>query len=298
MTRLFSALVQGLHVFGEAAAAVSDAGEQESRSDACVGAHATTHHVHVSADELAEVGDLIHERDFGGQEGIRGVLGQFSTALVHEQHGVALAHVGLVEFFHHLASALARATHHNAVGLHEIVHSKAFSQKLGIRHHVKIDVGMSGHGLSNLVCRPYWDGALVHDDFVGRHDLAQFICDAEDVTQVGRTVFARRRGQGQKHNVRVVHGFLQVCRERKASRGDVAVEQRVQVGLVDGHLAGFHGGHLGLVDVDANHVVARLCEARSCDKSNVSSSNYGDIHEISLGQVEDKSLKSSATTRV
>ena len=45
-------------------------------------------------------------------------------------------------------------------------------------------------------------------------------------------------------------------------------------------------------------MVARLCKACACDKSDVSSSNYGDVHEVSLGQVEDKSLKSSATTRV
>ena len=67
-------LLERLHVLGKAGAAVADAGLQEVRPDAVVEPHAVGHGAHVGAHVLADVGDLVDERDLGGQERVGGVL--------------------------------------------------------------------------------------------------------------------------------------------------------------------------------------------------------------------------------
>ncbi len=58
----------GESVFGETGAAVAEAGVEELVADALVGAHALTDAVDVGAEGFAEVGHLVDEGDFGGQE--------------------------------------------------------------------------------------------------------------------------------------------------------------------------------------------------------------------------------------
>ena len=68
-----------LHVLREAGAAVADAGEEEVVADAAVEADAAAHVVDVGADALAEVGDLVHQRDARRQHGVGGVLGHLGA---------------------------------------------------------------------------------------------------------------------------------------------------------------------------------------------------------------------------
>ena len=68
-------LLQRLHVLREAAAAVADARAQEVRADAARrGPSPLGDHADVGAHLLADVGDLVDERDLGRQERVRGVL--------------------------------------------------------------------------------------------------------------------------------------------------------------------------------------------------------------------------------
>ena len=53
---------------------------QELAPDAVVEADAAGDLLHVGADLLAEVGDLVDEGDLGGQEGVGRVLGQLGGA--------------------------------------------------------------------------------------------------------------------------------------------------------------------------------------------------------------------------
>ena len=142
---------------------------------------------------------------------------------------------------------------------------------------------MGGNGLAHFVGRPDRHSALVDDDFVGGHDVPQFLGHPEHVTQVCGSVFTRRGGQRQEDDVRAVHRPFQFRGELQASRSDVPVEQRVEVGLVNGDFAALHRGHLGFIDVDANDVVAGFCEARPCDEANVSGSDDCNVHVEDVG---------------
>ncbi len=58
------------------------------------------HLLHVGAHLLAELGDLVHERDPGGQHGVGGVLGHLGRRDVHEENRIAGAHEGGEQLAH------------------------------------------------------------------------------------------------------------------------------------------------------------------------------------------------------
>ena len=238
---------QGLHVLREAGAPVAYAGEEEALADAAVGADADAHHVHVGAHPFAEVGDLVHEGDAGGEVGVGGVLGHLGRALVHEDDGVALSHEGLVQLVHHLAGALGTGAHHHAVGLHEIVHGDALAQELGVRHHVEEFGGEAlGQGGVHLLGGAHGHGALVDHYGVLLDQAAQLLGHAEDVAEVGRAVLAGRRGQGQEDDLRLGDGVGEVL----LGILDLLGERR---GVEFGHGDGDLGQQRQALRIDLNH---------------------------------------------
>ncbi len=73
-------LISATRVLGKARAAVARAGVQELAADAVVEADAARDLLHVGADLLAQVGDLVDEGDLGGQERVGGVFDEFGGA--------------------------------------------------------------------------------------------------------------------------------------------------------------------------------------------------------------------------
>ena len=275
--------MQGLDVLREAAAAVPDAREEEARSNARVGAHAAPHLVHVRADQLAKVGHLVHKGNFSCEERIGRVLGEFRTFFIHENDGVALAHKRLVKLFHQLLGPGAGAADDHPVGLHEVVNREAFPQEFGIRNDVEVHVGVCGHSCVHLFRGTNRHGAFVDDDLVVFDHLAEFVGDSKNVAQIGRTIFARRRGERQENQGSVGHGFRERGREGKAARLDVALEQNVEVRFVNRDVARLHGGDFLFVDVDADHLIARLRETCPRDEAHVSGSYYRYLHCFFIG---------------
>ena len=71
---------QGLHIFGEAGAAIAATRPDELEADARVRANANAHALDVSAEAFGQVGQLVHERDLGGQHGVDRDFGGFGGA--------------------------------------------------------------------------------------------------------------------------------------------------------------------------------------------------------------------------
>ena len=89
---LLGGLDECLHVLGEAASAVAAARVEELRADAGVAADALADHVHVGADEFAEVRDVVHEADAGREHGVRGVLDHLGARDVREDDAEVVEH--------------------------------------------------------------------------------------------------------------------------------------------------------------------------------------------------------------
>ncbi len=74
---------QSSDVFGKTGSTVAYHWEKELGTDPAVGAYAHSDIVDGGADDVAQVGNFIHEGYFRGHEGIRGVSGQFRGFCVH-----------------------------------------------------------------------------------------------------------------------------------------------------------------------------------------------------------------------
>ena len=129
VARVAGQLLERLHVLGKARTAVADAGVQEVRADAPVEAHARGHDAHVGADLLADVGDLVDERDLGRQEGVGGVLDHLGAGHggAHDR-GVDAG----VERGDAVAVGIVVGADHDAVGVQHVVERGALAQELGV----------------------------------------------------------------------------------------------------------------------------------------------------------------------
>jgi len=75
----------GAQVLRKAAAAEARTRVQELRPDARVRAHALAHLLDVGAQQLAQVRQIVHERDARREHRVRGVLRELGRAAVHDQ---------------------------------------------------------------------------------------------------------------------------------------------------------------------------------------------------------------------
>ena len=83
-------LLRGAHqrqaILGEARAAIARPGMEELAADAAVEADALGDVLHIGADLLAQIGDLVDEGDLGGKEAVGGVFGEFRRLDRGEDH--------------------------------------------------------------------------------------------------------------------------------------------------------------------------------------------------------------------
>ena len=203
-----------------------------------------------------------------------------------------MSHVGFVQLLHELTAALSGASHHNAVWLHEVIHSEAFSQEFRVGNHVEWDLGVGCHSCCDLVGSAHRYRAFVHNDFVVRHHVSQLFRNTQDIAEVSGAILVWGCGKGKKDDLGMVHRRLEVRGEGQTSCFDVAMEQNVEVGFVNGDFTALHRGYLLFVDVHANHVVSCLCETRSRDETYISCSDNGNVHDDRIKWfVQSKFLK-------
>ena len=79
---------EGLDVLGEAGAAVTGAGKEKRAADAPVGADAAPDVRARRPRPARRVGDLVHERDPGGEHRVGGVLGDLGRGMSMKRIGL------------------------------------------------------------------------------------------------------------------------------------------------------------------------------------------------------------------
>ena len=202
-----SASLRGAHqraaVLGKARAAKARPGMQKLAADAAVEADALGHVLDIGADPLAQIGDLVDERDLGREKGVGRVFDQFRGLDVGEQHRRFEQIERTVERPHHRAGALAVGADHHPVGAHEILDRRAFAQKFGVggdvepawRPHPPQDLGNLAPGADR-------HRRLGDDDGIIGQRPPDLLGRGKDIREVGMAVAApRRRADGDEHGL-------------------------------------------------------------------------------------------------
>jgi hypothetical protein len=127
--------------FGKHEPPVAGTWLKEARADAGVEADAAGDVVHVGADLLAQVGDLVDETNLGREEGVGGVLGQLGGAALHDQQRRLVAQQRAVNLVQHGLGVLVVDPDHHPVGPLEVLDRRAFAQELGIRGDREGEIG-------------------------------------------------------------------------------------------------------------------------------------------------------------
>jgi hypothetical protein len=246
---------KGLHVLGKTGAPISRTGKQERRADALVAADAASDEIHVGAHLLTEIGDLVHERDARREHGIGGVFRHLRGRDVHEDDRPAGAHERRVELGHDASRLVCLRAQHHAVGFHEVIHRRAFFQKLGIAHHVKRMLRMLGDRRRDTGGRAHGHRRLCDDHDFPPQRLTDHLRDVEHVAQVGGPILVWRRADRDEDDIGFADRPRDVSGERQSALALVAFDVRLEARLEDRQLVLFEALDLLRIDISADHVV-------------------------------------------
>ena len=135
-----------------------------------------------------------------------------------------------------------------------------------------------GNRLAHAFRRSDRHRALVDDYGVLVYRAADLRGDGQDVLQVGRSVLALGRSDGDEDKIRGAHRGVQLGGERQALLVVVAADDFLEARLVDRHPARFEHVDFRGILVDADDRVAVFRKARTQDKPHVPGSDHGDFH--------------------
>lgn len=286
---LSGGVLEGLHVLGEAGAAVAGAGVEKAVADAGVGADTLAHQFDIGTDHVREVGQFIHERDAGGQHGVGSVLGELGRRDIHVEDTVVVAREGGVQRAHGVTCLLAGGAgigaDDDAVRAHEVFDCCAFLEEFGVGHDGEVQRGqpallqLGGNAFADLGAGAHGHGGFVDHDLGGGHVAADIAGGRQHIAQVGGAIFVRRGAHGNELDIAETDAGFDVAGEAQAAGGMVAFDEFLQAGFVDGHFAGVEHLDLGGVEIQAKDVVAEFRQAGACDQAYIATTDDGDFHE-------------------
>src|SRR6185437_7556309 len=101
-------------------------------ADAVVEPDAARDFLHVRADLLRKVGDLVDEGDLGGKEGVGGIFDQLRGAPRGEHQWALVERQRPIDFSQYSLRALVGRADHDAVGKFEVADRRTLAQEFRI----------------------------------------------------------------------------------------------------------------------------------------------------------------------
>ena len=268
--------------FGKAASAEADSGAEEARPDPAIEPDPLGDLDHVRPGRLADVRDLVDERDPGHQRGVGGELDHLRRGDVGPDDGTVDA---VVKALDRIGVGGIEGADHDPVRMHEVAHRRSLGGELGVRGVADLGHPSLVEAVAHLETGPHGDGALHHHDDPAI-DLRQLVDHRPDRRQIG---VARERGRRPDRHVDEVGA---VDRLGHVGREDeplgVARQEVVEPGLVNRDLAAAQRGNALGDDVADDDVVAELGEAGTRDEADVSGSEDCDAFWLGThGRAQD-----------
>src|SRR5215213_898293 len=149
--------LQERDVLRETRAAEPDAGAQIARPDTGVEAHPPRDVVHVGADELAHVRDLVDEADARAEERVRCELDHLGRRDVGPDYRSVEPDVELLD---RLRVGLLERADDDPVRLEKVAHGRSLREELRVRRIADRVEAARVKGGANLLARPYRNRAL------------------------------------------------------------------------------------------------------------------------------------------
>ena len=134
------------------------------------------------------------------------------------------------------------------------------------------------HRLAHLVGGAHRHGRLGDHDLVLAHVLADGARHRQHIAQVRRTILIGRRAHRNQLELSVPHAFRGTGGEAQTTRIEIALDHRIEAGLMDGHLAPLQHGGLAFVDVHAHHMVAGIRQTRARHQAHVARAKNRNPH--------------------
>ena len=180
-----------------------------------------------------------------------------------------------VERLEFVDRARAVRTQHDAIRPHAVLDRIALLEEFRIRRDVEHDpdapaVELGLDRVAHAVGGADRHGRLVDDDRRSLEILADRSRHREHVAQVGAAILIRWRADGDEDQVAVGYGTRCIGREIEPAGAVIGQHHILEPGLVDRDHALLEAAHLGLVDIDAEHVIADLGKAGAGDQTDVS----------------------------
>ena len=252
-------LLQRQRVLRKAGAAESDPRAQEARADPAIEADPFRDLNNVRAGGLADVRDLVDERDPGHQSGIGRELDHLGGRDVgaHDRRIDAV-----VERRDGVPVLVLESSHDDPVRVEKVRDRTALGGEFGIRDVAHLAKATLVEPLSHP--QPGADGhcALHHDD-AAPVDLWQLVDHCPDGGKVSVARVRRRRADRNVDEVRFRDRLGDVCRERETLR--IAPDQLLEPRLVDRDLTSLQRRDPIGEDVADDDGMAELREAGACD---------------------------------
>src|SRR5688572_23156139 len=144
---------------------------EEFAADPLVHADGASDVVHVAPDLVAEVGDLVDERNLHREKRVCGVLREFGC-FERSDHEWRFDQIErTIQVFHDRDRFFVAAAENDAIRTHEVVYCGAFAKKLRIRYHAKVRLCFLSRvdQFADVLARADWNGRLGDDHFVIVH---------------------------------------------------------------------------------------------------------------------------------
>ena len=213
ITILLGSLNQRLHIFRETRATITASRIQELTPDTTVGTYSVTYHIYISSHQFAQVGNIVHKADTGGQHGVCRIFSHLGRRNIHENNTEVNQHERFIELGHQFFSPFRLYAHYYTVRTHKVVDSITFFQKFRIRSHIEIYrlpsfLQFLSDDRFYFSCRTHRHRTLGHDQGIFLHISTNRLGNFKHITQIGTSVFIRRSAHCTEHNIHIVQTTL------------------------------------------------------------------------------------------
>ena len=168
-----------------------------------------------------------------------------------------------IQLAQQLRCALIVRAHDDPVGTGEILDGVALLQELGVRHHAELDRDSAprelfGDRLAHPIGRAHRHGRFVDDYVIPVHVPRDIGRRSKHVPQVRRAVLVGWRAHGNALQRAMANARGDVGGEHQPSSRFVPAHDGLQPRLEDRDPAFIQHAHLGLVEVEAEHMIAHV----------------------------------------